>query len=70
MSRSYLTVERVTAVMESLSERDWLILESIRRVKVATGKQLERLRFDSPDTDPAALARHRRRVLTRPTEHS
>lgn len=65
MSRRYASQERLVAVAEAMTDRDWLILESLQTVKVATGRQLERLHFDSSDADPGSASRHRRRVLNR-----
>ena len=64
MSRSYVTAEQLARVAETLSERDWLIVQTMACVKVATARQLERLHFDS-DGSASASARHRRRVLAR-----
>jgi hypothetical protein len=63
MSRRYASGERLSAIAEELTDRDWLIMQSLQTVKVATGHQLQRLHFDLPETDPASAARHRRRVL-------
>jgi hypothetical protein len=35
----------VEALMQSLSERDWTIIESTNQLRLVTGKQLERLHF-------------------------
>lgn len=35
----------VVALAETLTERDWLILETVNRLRLATGLQLERLHF-------------------------
>ena len=65
MSRRYISQERVTAVAEVLTDRDWLIVETLQTVKVATGQQLERLHFHGED---GPTSRHRRRVLQRLTD--
>jgi hypothetical protein len=36
---------RVIALAETLSEREWLVMETINRLRLATGLQLERLHF-------------------------
>jgi len=64
VSRRYASQERVATVAEKLTDRDWLIVQTVQAVKVATGHQLERLHFDLPDDGPGSAARHRRRVLS------
>jgi Replication-relaxation len=68
MSGRYVTAERLAAVNEALTDRDWTVLTAISRVKVATGYQLERLCFDDPETDRTAVSRQRRRALSRLVE--
>lgn len=63
MSRRYASQERVAAVAEAMTDRDWLIVETLQSVKVATGHQLERLHFDLASGDQGSASRHRRRVL-------
>jgi hypothetical protein len=53
----------VAWVAERLGERDWAIIESISRLRLLTGTQLERLHF--ADLAPSARSRIRRRVLAR-----
>jgi protein involved in plasmid replication-relaxation len=65
MSGRYASGERLAAIAEELTDRDWLILQTLQTVKVATGHQLQRLHFDLPETEPASASRHRRRVLQR-----
>jgi hypothetical protein len=62
MSRRYASEGRLAAVSEAMTDRDWLIVETLQTVKVATAHQLERLHFD-PSEDPSS-SRHRRRVLS------
>jgi protein involved in plasmid replication-relaxation len=50
-------------VTERLSDRDWEIIGSVVRLRLATGAQLERLHFT--DLSPRVRARVRRRVLAR-----
>jgi hypothetical protein len=50
-------------VAERLGERDEAIIETVHKLKVVTGSQLERLHFY--DLSPASSARIRRRVLHR-----
>jgi Replication-relaxation len=50
-------------VRERLGERDRAILASVARLRLVTGRQLERLHF--LDVAPASRARVRRRVLAR-----
>jgi hypothetical protein len=57
MSGRHLTQARLAELVNKLSERDLAVVATLRRVRLATGVQLERLHFE--DTD----ARHRRRVL-------
>jgi hypothetical protein len=57
MTRSELSLARIQALAESLSDRDRLVLDTVSRVRIATASQLERLHF----TDVGA--RERRRVL-------
>jgi hypothetical protein len=57
--------ERLVAVADRLTDRDWLIVQTMQTVKTATGHQLERLHFDLGETDAGSASRHRRRVLNR-----
>jgi protein involved in plasmid replication-relaxation len=43
MSRTYLTTKRLAELERTLSPRDWTVLATLARVRLATGKQLERL---------------------------
>ncbi|CAI7977255.1 conserved hypothetical protein [Frankia sp. Hr75.2] len=52
-------VERLTGL---LGPRDWRILEDLRRVRVLTGSQLDRLHF--ADIAPTARGRVRRRTMS------
>lgn len=45
MSRRYLSTNRLAALETTLSPRDWAILATLLRVRVATGHQLQRLYF-------------------------
>jgi hypothetical protein len=65
MSRRYAGQERLAAIAEELTDRDWLIIQTLQTVKVSTGHQLERLHFDLPDADSVSSSRHCRRVLRR-----
>lgn len=58
MTRPYLSAERVTELAAGMTDRDRAILATLRRVRVASGAQLERLHFTN------GAGRHRRRVLT------
>jgi Replication-relaxation len=57
MTRAYLTSARLQGVVDGLSERDLALLVSLRRLRLASAAQLERLHF----TD--ATPRWRRQVL-------
>jgi hypothetical protein len=57
MRRSYLSSAQLGRLTSSLTERDHAIIDSLVRLNVCSGAQLERLHF-SGDTP-----RHRRRVL-------
>ena len=57
MTRPYLSAHRLAELAAELSERDQSVLDSLRRVRVASGAQLERLCFRN------GAGRHRRRVL-------
>ena len=63
MSGRYLTAERLEALRDALTDRNWQILSSLQTVKVATAHQLERLHFRDGSPDPMVTARQRRRVL-------
>jgi hypothetical protein len=53
-------------VRERLGKRDEAIIESVHKLKVVTGSQLERLHFfDLSASSPSSRARIRRRVLSR-----
>jgi hypothetical protein len=45
MSAPYITSARVQLLGSSLSDREWSVLSTLRRVRVATSAQLERLHF-------------------------
>ena len=60
-------VSYVEQLMDRLSARDWAILGTLHRVRLATSLQLERLHF-SDLTTPASRNRVRRRVLKRLAE--
>jgi hypothetical protein len=62
--RSYLSAGRLAVVSESLSERDWQVLHTLARIRVATGDQLERLHFGGN----GVTSRQARRVLSRLVE--
>ena len=62
MSGRYLTQGRLGELVTALSERDLVLVATLRRVRLASGVQLERLHFTDADT------RHRRRVLARLVE--
>jgi len=57
MTRSELSLARIQALADSLTDRDRVILDTVSRVRIATASQLERLHFT--DVSP----RERRRVL-------
>lgn len=57
MTRRYLSSSRLTVLAERLTELDRAILATLRRVRLASGHQLERLHFTPHE------ARQRRRVL-------
>jgi hypothetical protein len=54
---------RLERITQALSERDQAILETLARIRVATGAQLQRLHFDG--LTPLSAARQRRRTLER-----
>lgn len=58
-----LSAPALERLLDLLSERDREILGSLKKVRVLTGGQLERLHF--ADLSPASLSRTRRRVLAR-----
>lgn len=62
MTRRYLSARRLAILEQRLTDRDRAILTTLRRVRLATGHQLERLHF----TDTSV--RQRRRVLAALTE--
>ena len=45
MNSTYITTNRLRALAELLSEREWSVLTSLHRVRVATSVQLEALHF-------------------------
>lgn len=45
MSTSYLTRSRIERLGRHLSDRDWAVIGTLARVRVATARQLERLHF-------------------------
>jgi hypothetical protein len=45
MSAPYLTASRVQRLSRHLSDRDWAVLHTLNRIRVATSTQLERLHF-------------------------
>jgi len=45
MSTTYLTLSRIERLNRQLSDRDWLVISTLARVRVATGHQLARLHF-------------------------
>jgi hypothetical protein len=47
MSAPYVTARRVQRLGRQLSDRDWAVLSTLSRVRVATARQLERLHFAS-----------------------
>jgi len=57
MNRSYFHADRVARLAGELSERELAILSTLERVRLATGRQIETLHFDTN------TSRHRRRVL-------
>jgi hypothetical protein len=65
MNRSRLTLAGLEGLVEQLSERDLDIVMTLRRVRVATTVQLERLHFT--DGTPLSNARGCRRTLERLT---
>jgi len=62
-SGGYVTVARLDAVRELLSERDWAILRDVAALRLVTGRQLERLHF--AELADASRPVVRRRVLGR-----
>lgn len=57
MTRDYYTSERLTRLIEQLSERDLAVLATLEKVRIASAAQLERLHFDG------VSSQHRRRAL-------
>jgi hypothetical protein len=45
MSTTYLTFSRIERLNRQMSDRDWLVISTLARVRVATGHQLRRLHF-------------------------
>lgn len=65
-SAGYVGAARVDYLREALSEREWAVVRDVARLRLATGTQLERLRFaDLADTSRPVV---RRRVLGRLVE--
>lgn len=64
MSRAYFTAQRLAELDQRLSDRERSVLDSLRRLRLASGDQLDRLHFT--DTD----SRQRRRVLAGLVERS
>lgn len=66
MSGRYLTAAAIRDLTARLSERDWLVVQSIASLRFVSGSQLTRLHFaNSPDQ--AVNARAARRALLRLT---
>jgi hypothetical protein len=61
--RRYLHAAYVAELQTRLSVRDWAIIDSLARVRVLTGSQIERLHF--ADLSPLTRGRTRRGVLAR-----
>src|SRR5713101_3077999 len=62
-SGGYVTAARLDALRQSLSERDWAVMRDVAKVRLVTGKQLERLHF--AELADASRPVVRRRVLGR-----
>lgn len=45
VNASYVTARRVAELAAQLSDREWSVLGTLRRVRIATSRQLERLHF-------------------------
>lgn len=58
MKATYLTEARLQALAEQLTPIDWAVLQTLARVRLASGQQLERLHF-------AGRPRQARRTLSR-----
>lgn len=56
MSAPYLTQSRVQRLGRHLSDRDWAVLTTLSRVRVASASQLERLHFAGVSTRQARAA--------------
>jgi len=66
MKRSaYLTSNRIQAIADQLTFRDWEIVQSLAKLRVAQARQLQRLHFT--DESPPTQARRCRRHLERLT---
>src|SRR5947209_1774206 len=66
MREHRMTWAATERIAEGLSERDKAIADTVRRVRIATGRQLERLHF--AELQGAHRDRTRRRVLARLTD--
>jgi hypothetical protein len=62
-SSGYVTAARLDEIRESLSDRDWAIVRDVASLRLATGKQLERVHFAGLTEPSRAVVR--RRVLAR-----
>lgn len=62
-SGGYVTAARLDALRESLSDRDWAVIQDVASLRLATGGQLERLHFAG--LADASRPVVRRRVLGR-----
>lgn len=67
MRRTYVTEARVAELAARLSPTEQAVLETLQRVRVASGAQLTRLHFPPNGTEETA-ARRSRRTLTRLVE--
>jgi hypothetical protein len=48
--RSYVTANRVRRTSQRLSERDWLIVHDVARLRVASGAQLRRMHYGAGES--------------------
>jgi hypothetical protein len=62
-SGGYMGAARLDGLREALSERDWVVVRDVARLRLVTGMQLERLHFS--DLSVASGPVVRRRVLGR-----
>lgn len=65
-SRKRAGIAYINALADSFSDRDWAILETVEKLGLATGDQIERLHFFKLSRQSAAISR--RRVLRRLTD--